>query len=516
MRLPSPRLHLADPLAAVARVGSTRSAIGNVCGASITVCAGGLLLAAAIDVVTGADNALVLALLALAAGIGGPALRRAAPMPSRVPPRVALEAVVVSLLTMIAISTVVYLLTGTIDRIDEAMFESTAGFSTTAQTVIVDLQAVDEGVLFWRATTQWIGGFAALATVIAVLPFLGVGGPQATEARPPQGAKHLFSAHVTQILRQYLFLYLALTAIGAVLFLIGGMGVFDAVTYSFTTISTGGFGNHGRSFAHFDSALLEWVGAAGMFLGGLSLALVWRVVRGRGRSLWRSTELVAYITLVIGATFVVLFTSGQEGALVDRLRTSAFTVVSVVSTTGHWVDDWTGWQPGTQMLLLALIGIGAMSGSMGGGFRIIRAMALSSYVWRELMRQFRPRSVRVVRVGQQVIDEELVARMIGYQVLFLGVAALGLLGLSLVGLDLISAMSGSVSALATFGPGLGELAPGMPLTGVSHWGLLVMMGIMFAGRVELYPVLVVAAEVLTWPIRAVGSAVRAVRRARNR
>jgi trk system potassium uptake protein TrkH len=514
--MPGSPLADADPLAARPRARSSRSAIANVSGASITVCAGGLLLAAVIDIVTGAENALILAVFALMAGVGGPALRRIAPMPARVPPRVALEAVVVSMLTMITISTIVYIATGTIERLDEAIFESTAGFSTTAQTVITNLESVDEGVLFWRVITQWIGGFAALATVMAVLPFLGVGGPQASEARPPQGAKHLFSAHMTSILRQYLLLYLGLTTIGAALLLIGGMGPFDAVTYAFTTISTGGFGNHDMSFAHFDSNLLEWMGAAGMFLGGLSLALIWRVIRGRAGSLWRSAELFAYVTLVAGATIIVTMTSGQEAAFVDRLRTSTFSVVSVVSTTGHWVDDWTLWNPGPQMLLLTLMGIGAMSGSMGGGFRIIRALALSSYVWRQLMRQFRPRSVRVVRVGQDVIDEGLVSRMIGYQVLYLAVAAAGLFGLTLVGVDLVSAISGSISALATFGPGLGELGPGTPLTGISHWGLLVMMVVMFAGRVELYPVLVVAANVLGWPFRAIGHAARALRRARTR
>ncbi len=143
-----------------------------------------------------------------------------------------------------------------------------------------------------------------------------------------------------------------------------------------------------------------------------------------------------------------------------------------------------------------------MSGSMGGGFRIIRALALLSYIGRELRRQLSHRLVAVPRVGGTVIDEQTVDRMLGYQVLFIGTATLGFLGLALTGSDLVTAISGAVSVLATFGPALGELAPGTPLTEVTHWALLVLMVLMLAGRVELYPVLNAVVTVGSLPARA--------------
>ena len=488
------------------QLGRTRrtrtSATGNVVGAAMVVCGPGLVLSGLVDLVEDGSDTLSLLVLGVAVTGIGWLIRRAVPMPDRVPPRVALRSVVVAALAMIGISTLAYLGTGSITRLDHALFESTAGFSTTALTVLPDLESVDKGVLFWRALTQWLGGFFALATILAVLPFLGVGSPRPREASAALDAKHLFSAHVRYVLRRYFVLYLALTGIGAALFLTGGMGPFDAITYSLTTISTGGFANHDGSFGHFDSDLIEWLGVAGMLLGGLSLPLAWRAVKGREVSTLRSTELTAYLGLIAGATLVLTWTVDGGGDLHDRLRTAAFTATSMVSTTGHWVADWTGWPFGPQLLLLVLMGVGAMSGSMGGGFRVVRALALVSYVWRELRRQLQVRSVQVVRVGDTVIDEDTVDRMVGYQVLFIGTAAAGMAGLALTGEDVLTSLSGAVSTLTTVGPALGDLAPGTPIVGASDATLFVLMALMASGRLELYPVLNFVVSVVTWPWRA--------------
>ena len=495
------RARSTDDRSGAARQARRTSATGNVVGSAMVVGGVGLVLSALVDLLEDGGDTLLLAALGLSVLGAGAGLRRLLAMPERVPPRVALRSVMVAAMALIGVSTVAYLVTGTVERIDDAVFESTAGFSTTALTVLEDLESVDQGVLFWRALTQWLGGFFALATIVAVLPFLGVGGPRPGGAAAPVGAKHLFSPHVRHLLRQYATLYLALTGIGAALFLAGGMGPFDAITYSFTTISTGGFGNHDRSFAHFDSVLLEWFGFAGMLLGGLSLPIAWQIVRGREISTLRSMELRAYVGIVAVATAVIAITTPHGDDWHESIRTAAFTAASAVSTTGHWVTDWTVWAPGPQLLLLTVAGIGAMSASMGGGFRINRALALMSYIRRELLRQLIPRSVQVVKVGRTTIDEETAGRMIGYQVLFIGTATAGFFALALTGADVLTALSGSVSALATFGPALGDLGPGTPLTFADHWALLVLMALMICGRVELYPVLNAVVSVVTWPVR---------------
>ncbi|MCB1027254.1 MAG: TrkH family potassium uptake protein [Microthrixaceae bacterium] len=501
---------MSDAPGALRRAPAERrpSAMGSICGLALVVCGGGLGLSALVDLTDGAGDTAALAALGAAAGLAGALLRRSCRIPDRVPPKAALRAAATALLTMIVTSALAYLATGAITTVDDALIEGTAGFTTTALTVLGNPETQGNGVLFWRAITQWIGGFAGLATVIAVLPFLGVGGPAPTKAKAPSGAKHLHSPHVRRILRQYLELYATLSAIGAGLYLLGGMGPFDAVTYAFTTISTGGFANHAGSFTYFGSPTLEWMGVAGMFLGGLSLALAWCALRGRHQVVLRSREFAAYCGLIGGATLVIALVESPGATPMETLRLSAFTATSAVSTTGHWAADWAAWGSGPQLLIVALVGVGAMSGSSGGGFRVARAMALVSFLHREVIIQLRPHAVQRVRVGDEVIEDRMVSRMLGYQVLFLITAAGGMVGLALSGADVVTATAGAVSSLATFGPAPGELGVGRSIAGLNDEALLVVGTLMFAGKVELYPVLDALAAGVTRPARAARRALR--------
>ncbi|MEZ5371985.1 MAG: hypothetical protein R2704_04500 [Microthrixaceae bacterium] len=308
------------------------------------------------------------------------------------------------------------------------------------------------GVLFWRAITQWIGGFAAWPTVIAVLPFLGVGGPAPTKAKGTVGGKHLHSPHVRRILRQYLELYATLSAIGAGLYLLGGMGPFGTVTYAFTTISTGGFANHAGSFTYFGSPTLEWMGVAGMFLGGLSLALAW----------WRAPRttpggaalpgFAAYCGLIGGATLVIALVESPGDADGDAPPVGLHRHLGGVDHRAL----------GRR---LGRLGLGSPAADRGPGGRRRHVGVLGRRFFRwpgrwplvtsctvRVIIQLRPHAVQRVRVGDEVIEDRMVSRMLGYQVLFLITAAGGMVGLALSGADVVTATAGAVSSLATFGP----------------------------------------------------------------
>ncbi len=472
----------------------------NVTGLALVVAGGALLASSVADLTDGATDAAALAALGAPSVLAGLALRAGFALPDRITPRRSLRTAAVGLLALVAVSSVVYLVTGTIRNVEEAVMESTAGFTTTALSVITDPERLGRGILFWRASTQWIGGFAALATIIAVLPFMGVSGPADAQIRVPTGISHPTSGHVRRLLGRYAVLYVALSIFGALVFAIGGMGPFDAVTYSFTTISTGGFSNHARSFAWFDSDVLEWMGTAGMFLGGMSLSVIWSALRGHSSRVLGALELWVYTGLIVTATVVIAIVESPGRSMWENLRVSAFTATSAVSSTGHHVTDWSAWQPGITMMLLVLIGVGAMSGSVGGGFRIARAMALFSYLWRELNAQLRPGLVRVVRVGREVVPEPMVARILGYQALYVATAAAGFVALAIAGDDIVTALSGSVSALATYGPALGDLGVGRPVTDIGADAVVVVGVLMFAGRIELYPVLDGIVSAITAPL----------------
>ena len=284
-----------------------------------------------------------------------------------------------------------------------------------------------------------------------------------------------------------------LTVAGVVLYLIGGMGPFDAITYSATTISTGGFANHAGSFGHFRSATVEWAGFGGMVLGGANMALLFRGLRrGSPSPLWRSFELRAYASVIVVGGAVIALTTVPDGGLShESVRRAYFHVASATSTTGHFVSGWGSWEVGPQVLLLAIMGVGAMSGSAGGGFRLVRALALVGYLRRELVLQLHPRAVTPVRVGRRPLSDALVARMIGYQAQYLLVAATGAIVVGAVGAELVTSLSVAISAVANVGPALGDLVPGAGgVLVLTRPARATLMPLMLLGRLEIAPVLV--------------------------
>jgi trk system potassium uptake protein TrkH len=218
--------------------------------------------------------------------------------------------------------------------------------------------------------------------------------------------------------------------------------------------------------------------------------------------------LAAYCGLIATGTILIAVIESPGSGLAETLRLSAFTATSATSTTGHWAADWAMWGSGPQLLIVALVGVGAMSGSSGGGFRVARAMAMLSFLRREVVTQLRPHVTHLVRVGGEVVDERMVSRMLGYQVLFLITAAAGMLGLALSGADLVTATAGAVSALATFGPAPGDLGVGRNIAGLNDEALLVVGTLMFAGRVELYPVIDGLVAATTRPLHLARQALR--------
>jgi trk system potassium uptake protein len=466
------------------------SATVHAVGLSLLLVAGGLGVSAVVDLFDGGASSDGLALCSLVAAVGAAVITRSVSLPSAATARTSLIAVAAGWLTYVVSSWVVYLVTGGFETPLDALFESVAGFGTAALTTLPDPQVLTDGQLFWRALTQWIGGFVALVLVVSILPFLGLGLPRPGRAQEPEGIQHLRSPRIQRRHRRLLAGYVLLTFVGFVLYLAGGMGVFDAVTHAFTTISTGGFTNQAGGFAAMDSELLEWFAIGGMVLGGSALALLVRGLRGAAEPLLHSIELRAYAAMIVGASVLATWWTMPDGGLThDSIRQATFSVTSVISTTGYTVTDWTAWPGSAQMLLLVLMGVGAMSGSPGGGFRLVRALALFDYVIRALRREVHRQGVFLVRLGDRVLEESLLNRMVGYQVVYLSLLAAGALLLSAGGADVVTAVSAAISALATVGPALGELGPGHLVQEVGSWDRVVLMVLIACGRLEIYPVL---------------------------
>jgi len=415
-----------------------------------------------------------------------------------------MSAAVLAFVVVAAVSTVVYLLTGTLDRIDDALYESVAGVSTSALTIFDDPGTVGDGVLVWRAGTQWLGGLGALALAVGLLPFLGgsrelAGGPQ----RERRTTAALATRPIVALKRVWV-IYCVVTATVAAALLIAGMGVHDGVAHALSTVSTGGFSTHADSIGHFDSLAIELVLIVAMLGAGSSIAFAWLIWRRAFGDTRRAFELQMYLAAVVLSTFWIWWLRRDDVGLgvSQGFREALFTVVSISTTTGHRIAEWGSWHPGASTLLLVLLVIGGTAGSVSGGLRWIRVLGLAQFVWRELQRQLHPRSVRSVKVGRSLISEASVDRMHAQVVYVMTLGGVASVIFALFCEGITEAITLTISAISTAGPGFDDVGGISNAAELSRPERGVLMPVMLTGRVFLYPA-----------VLAMGAGVSAVSRA---
>jgi trk system potassium uptake protein TrkH len=289
--------------------------------------------------------------------------------------------------------------------------------------------------------------------------------------------------------------YLALTAAGFLAYLLAGMGPFDAINHILTTIATGGFSTRTASIAAFDSLAIELVAIVFMALGGVNFALYWRVLKGRGRgSLWpHLAELRAYLVILLAATTVVtlsLILSDTTISAERALRDSAFTVVSIITSTGFITADFNEWDSFGRLVMLLLMFVGACAGSTAGGMKVMRVVLLGKAAAQEVQRQVRPKTVQVLRVGGRVFSEEVRRGVLAFFSIYVLIFVVGTLVMTAIGVDGTTAASSVIASLNIIGPGLGEVGPTENYSAIPGGGLWFLCLLMLTGRLEIFTVLV--------------------------
>jgi len=384
-----------------------------------------------------------------------------------------------------------FLLTGALDSPPAAVFEAMSGFTTTGATVFSEIEALPHGILFWRSLTHWLGGMGIIVLVIAVLPYLGVGGMQLFKAEVPGPTPERLGPRITQTAKLLWLVYVGLTAAEAVLFILGGMGPFDAINHSFATLATGGFSTKNASIAAYDSAYIHWVTIVFMYLAGVNFSLHFKAATGRPAYLkdpeWRFFTviiLVASAVIVAGNLF-----SGDYQALEPAVRDALFQATSITTTTGFVSADYELWIPGSQMVLFALFFVGGMAGSTGGGIKAMRVLLLLKQTGNELRKHLHPRAILVTRVGSQAVKEDVLANVVGFVILYLLLCLVGALLLGLMGIDPLTSIAGSLATVGNVGPGFGALGATDNYGWMSGTELTVLSFLMLAGRLEIYTVL---------------------------
>jgi len=476
--------------------GRYSSLIANIVGLSLAVVGVGIGFSGIVDAIDGGPDVFVLLAVGVVVWAVGSVLWRITIVPKQIRTVDVFSTVTVAWLAMAAAGAIPYILTGHFDRWDNALFESISGFTTTGATVTADIEATSKGLLFWRSTSQWMGGMGVIVLVVAVLPTVGSGGMSLLAAEAPGPTGERLTPRVRETARRLWAVYIGFTIVLAIAYFAAGMSAYDAVSHSFTTVSTGGFSPYQSSIGQFDSALIEWICIVAMLLAGGSFTLYYRALKRDPKPLLRSTEFRVYLLIVAAITLYAFIASGNNGGQAAGFRDSLFTTASTVTTTGYVTTEYGLWSQTTQLLLLIVMPIGAMAGSTAGGVKVIRVLAVASFAHREALRHLHPRLVRPVRVGNGILPNEVAGRVVGFMMLALAIFGGGAVLISATGPDMLTSFSSSATAFGNVGPGLGALDHANDFLSIPPAGRWVAMVQMLLGRLEIYPV-ILALSVIT-------------------
>jgi trk system potassium uptake protein len=386
-----------------------------------------------------------------------------------------------------------YLLTGDVASPVDALFESASGFTTTGASIFTDIESKGHGLLFWRSLTQWLGGLGIIVIFVALLSELGPGTRFLYRVEVPGPTKEILHPRVHRTATVLLRIYLALSAACIGLLLAGGMSPYDALTHTFSTLSTGGFSPRNASIAAFPSPYLQVVLIVFMVLAGVNFSLFYMATRGRWK-LWQDRELGVYLWLLGGASSVVALdlVLRHQATPWRALLDGTFQVVSVMTTTGFASADYDRWPDAARATLLYVMIVGGSAGSTAGGVKVMRALIALKTALREVRLTFSPSAVIPVTVRGAHVPEEVTRSVSGFIVLYAITLVTGATLLTLGGTDLVSASSAALACLANVGPGLAKVGPTANYAFFGDWEKLLLVLLMWLGRLEVLTIVAVA------------------------
>ena len=389
------------------------------------------------------------------------------------------------------IGAVPYLASGAISSPVDALFESASGFTTTGASILHDIEAVPAAILFWRSMTQWLGGIGIVVLFVALLSELGPGARFLFKLEVPGPKAEILHARVRETASTLFRIYLALTMLQILLMLLLGASLYDAIVHTFSTVSTGGFSPYTDSVAHF-SRSLQIVIVFFMLAAGVNFALYYALAGRRDLGVLRDVELRFYLGVAgAAAAFVIIdLLAGVSGiSLGDAVLNGTFQVVSLLTTTGFATANFDEWPGFSHAVLLALMFMGGCAGSTAGGTKVIRLLIGWKVAMREVRLTFSPNSVIAITVGGRAVPEESLRAVVALLLLWTLGGGMGALLLSVGDTDIVTAATASLATLSNIGPGLSAVGPNENFAFFAGWQKLVMVLLMWLGRLEFFAVL---------------------------
>lgn len=403
-----------------------------------------------------------------------------------------------------------FVLTGEIPSFTDAMFETVSGFTTTGSSILTDVEAMSHASNIWRCFTHWVGGMGVLVFLLAIVPLNGGSNMNLMKAESPGPSVGKLVPKVKSTARILYIIYFVMTIIQLVLMIGYGMPVFDALCTAFGTAGTGGFGIKADSMASYGPTI-QWIVTIFMILFGVNFNAYYYIVFGKMRKALGMEEVRWYFIIILAAVaFITWNILPMYDGLFTSLTHAAFQVGTIITTTGYATTNFDLWPSASKTILVLLMLIGACAGSTGGGFKVSRVVILVKSIVREMNSYIHPKSVRKVKFDGAPVEQELLHSIQVYLAVYVLLFAGSVFLISLENFDLVTTFTAVATTFNNIGPGLALVGPAGSFAFFSDFSKWILIFDMLAGRLELFPLLI-----LFHPTLWKDMAARSVRKRRN-
>lgn len=386
-----------------------------------------------------------------------------------------------------------FVISGAMPSFVDAFFETVSGFTTTGATILAEIESLPRGILFWRSFTHWIGGMGFLIFILALAPSLGSNTIYLLRAESPGPNPGKIVPKLNETAKILYIIYFVLTIIQTILLMVSGLSFYDAIIHALGTAGTGGFSNMNSSVAAFNNPAVEWIITIFMILFGVNFALYFQILKGNIKNFFKSEELKYYLLMIgVSILFITINILGlNSGRIGESIRQASFQVASIITTTGYATVDFNLWPTLSKMILLILMIAGAMAGSTGGGVKTTRIVIMLKAIRRGIDRILHPKRIQSVKMDGKVVDEETISGVFLFIGAYIVISFIGIIIVSVDGFDLVTTSTAVLTAISNVGPGFEMVGPIGNFSAFSPLSKIVLSFCMLAGRLEIYPMLII-------------------------
>lgn len=386
-----------------------------------------------------------------------------------------------------------FYISGEIPHFIDALFEMVSGFTTTGSSILPEVETMSRGMLYWRSFSHWLGGMGVLVFLLAVTPANGRSNRftlHLLRAESPGPDVEKLAPRMRDTAMILYMLYMALTVMNVIFLLLGGMSLFDSVCTAFGTAGTGGFGIKNDSIAGY-SPYIQNVCTIFMLLFGVNFSCYYLILLRRFKTVLKDGELRLYLGLVVASiTAITINIYHMFGSVGEALHHAAFTVASIITTTGFATVDFDKWPEFSKSIIVVLMMIGACAGSTGGGFKCGRLLLLLKSIRRGIRKTLNPNKVEVIRNNGNAVNEKVISGINIYVATYFIIIFVSFLLIAVDGFSVITNFTAVLSCFNNIGPGLDQVGPTCNFGLFSDFSKIILIIDMLAGRLEIYPILI--------------------------